>query len=134
MLGTNHYMPMYLLATQDGGCLVSGKVMYDINQEEADLFVLKINADGTVGNDEILVEDILLYTIYPNPAHDHFCLQYSPNVQPAQVELYDLQGRLVRTQRGNFDHIDISQLPTGTYTMRVIMEDGKAYSDKVVKE
>jgi hypothetical protein len=25
-------------------------------------------------------------------------------------------------------------LPTGTYTMRVIMEDGKAYSDKVVKE
>lgn len=134
MLGASHYMPMYLLATRDGGCLVAGRIMYNINENESDLFVLKINADGTVGNDEILVEDILLYTIYPNPARNELHLKYSPDVQPAQVELYDLQGRLVRTHRSNLEHIDMSQLPTGTYTMRVIMEDGRAYSDKVVKE
>ena len=28
----------------------------------------------------------------------------------------------------------MSLLPAGTYTMRVTLEDGKAYSDKVVKE
>ena len=50
------------------------------------------------------------------------------------TELYDLQGRLVRTQNKAFRNIDMSQLPTGTYTMRVIMEDGMTYSDKVVKE
>ena len=87
-----------------------------------------------MGTDEFLVQDNLPYTYYPNPAHDQLRLQYSPDVQPAQVELYDLQGRLVRTQHGNFEHIDIHQLPAGTYTMRVIMEDGKSYSDKVVKE
>jgi hypothetical protein len=134
MLGTNHYMPMYLLATQDGGCLVSGKVMYDINQEEADLFVLKINADGSVGSDEILVEDILSYVLYPNPTQGQLHMQFSTDVQPTQVELYDLQGRLVRMQSKAFESIDMSRLPAGTYTMRVTLENGKAYSDKVVKE
>jgi len=61
-------------------------------------------------------------------------MQFSTDVQPAQIELYDLQGRLVRSQGKAFESIDMSQLPAGTYTMRVIMEDGKAYSDKVVKE
>ena len=123
----------YLFATNDGGCVVTGGA-YDDATSHYDLFVLKINADGTMGTDEFLVQDNLPYTYYPNPAHDQLRLQYSPDVQPAQVELYDLQGRLVRTQHGNFEHIDIHQLPAGTYTMRVIMEDGKSYSDKVVKE
>jgi hypothetical protein len=50
------------------------------------------------------------------------------------VELYDLQGRLVRTQRSGLERIDMSRLPAGTYMMRVTMEDGNSYSDKVVKE
>ena len=61
-------------------------------------------------------------------------MHFSPDVQPKQIELYDLQGRLVRTQNNAYESIDLSQLPAGTYTMRVIMEDGKAYTDKVVKE
>ena len=72
--------------------------------------------------------------IYPNPAKDQLHTQFSPDVQPVQVELYDLQGRLVRTQRSAFETIDLSRLPAGTYTMRVVMKDGKTYSDKVVKE
>jgi hypothetical protein len=59
---------------------------------------------------------------------------FPPDVQPKQIELFDLQGRLVRVQRSNFGSIDMSQLPTGTYTLRVILEDGKSYSDKVMKE
>ena len=61
-------------------------------------------------------------------------LQYSPDVQPKQVELYDLQGRLVRSQGSAFETVDLSQLPTGTYTLRVTMQDGQTFSDKVVKE
>ena len=61
-------------------------------------------------------------------------MEFSPDVQPTQVELYDLQGRLVHMQSKAFESIDMSQLPAGTYTMRVTLEDGKVYSDKVVKE
>ena len=74
------------------------------------------------------------YMFYPNPAQDQLRLQYSPDVQPTRVELYDLQGRLVRSQGSAFESVDMGQLPTGTYTMSVIMDDGQVFSDKVVKE
>jgi len=74
------------------------------------------------------------YCFYPNPVQARLQMQFSPDVQPKHIELYDLQGRLVRTQQSNFGSIDMSQLSAGTYMMRVTMEDGKTYSDKVVKE
>jgi len=74
------------------------------------------------------------YMFYPNPAQDQLRLQYSPDVQPTRVELYDLQGRLVRSQGSAFETFDLGQLPAGTYTLRVTMEDGQVFSDKVVKE
>jgi hypothetical protein len=101
------------------------------NQYGVTYFLLK--HDGTVGMNEGGME-VRPYAFYPNPVKEQLLMQFSPDVQPAQIELYDLQGRLVRTQSKAFDNIDMSQLPVGTYTMRVIMEDGKAYLDKVVKE
>ena len=74
------------------------------------------------------------YMFYPNPAQDQLHLQYSPDVQPAQIKLYDLQGRLVRTQGKAFETFDLGMLPAGTYTLRVTMEDGQVFADKVVKE
>jgi hypothetical protein len=73
------------------------------------------------------------YTYYPNPAQDELHLQFSPDVTPTQIELYDLQGRLVRTQRNGLENLEMNGLPSGTYTMRVTLEGGKVFSDKVVK-
>jgi hypothetical protein len=92
-----------------------------------------LNHDGPVGMDESSIV-VRPYGFYPNPAKDQLHMEFSPDVQPTKVELYDLQGRLVHTQSKTFESVDMSQLPTGTYTMRVTMEDGTAYSDKVVKE
>ncbi len=58
----------------------------------------------------------------------------SGSVKPAQVEFYDLQGRLVRTQSKELESINLQGLAPGQYLMKVTMEDGKTYSDKVVKE
>ena len=100
-----------------------------------DLVRLLLNHDGTDGVNEDNSEAMARpYTFYPNPVNDQLRMEFSPDVQPAQVELYDLQGRLVHTQRNNLERIDMSQLPAGTNTMRIIMEDGKGYSDKVVKQ
>ena len=74
------------------------------------------------------------YLFYPNPAQDQIHLQYSPDVKPAQVEFYDLQGRLVRTQSKELESINLQGLAPGQYLMKVTLEDGKTYSDKVVKE
>ncbi len=122
-----------LTATNDGGCLVVGGA-FDYSSNHFDLFTLKVNPDGYLDVDEIIVQDTHPYTYYPNPVQSHLQMQFSPDMQPKQVELYDLQGRLVRTLRSGFGSIDMEQLPAGTYTLRVTLEDGKTYSDKVVKE
>jgi len=74
------------------------------------------------------------YTYYPNPAQDELHLQFSPDVTPTQIELYDLQGRLVRTQKNGLESLEMNGLPSGTYTMRVTLEGGKVFSDKVIRE
>ena len=74
------------------------------------------------------------YLFYPNPTQDVLHLQYSPDATPKSIELYDLQGRLVRTQRNGLESLNLQGLASGTYTMRVMLEDGKVFSDKVVKE
>ena len=92
-----------------------------------------LNHDGTVGMNETGIV-VRPYAFYPNPVKEQLLMDFSPDVQPIQMELYDLQGRMVRTQSKAFESIDLSQLPAGTYTMRVTLEDGKSYTDKVVKE
>ena len=105
--------------------------MMDSNKQNLLFFIL--NHEGPVGMNESGIE-VRPYCFYPNPAKNQIHMEFSPDVQPARVELYDLQGRLVHTQRNTFESINMSQLPAGTYTMRVVLENGESYSDKVVKE
>ena len=79
------------------------------------------------------VTDIVLYRLYPNPVEDVLRVEYSPDVTPEAVELYDVQGHLVHTQNSNFENIGMENLPAGTYTLHILLEDGKAYSEKVLK-
>ncbi|HIA36434.1 MAG TPA: T9SS type A sorting domain-containing protein, partial [Flavobacteriales bacterium] len=48
------------------------------------------------------------------------------------VSVYDIYGRLVLTTKTNT--LDISQSATGIYFVCVLAEQGKVYSQKVVKD
>ena len=111
----------------DYGVAISG-----LNWNDNDMFFLILNDEGwTINEMNISVRP---YSYYPNPAQDKLHLQYSPDVTPTQIELYDLQGRLVRAQKNGLESLNMSDLPSGTYTMWVKMEDGKVFSDKIVKK
>ena len=103
------------------------------NDQQEGILCFLLYHDGTEGTNEAGIE-VRPYMFYPNPAQDQLRLQYSPDMQPTRVELYDLQGRLVRSQGNAFETFDLGSLPAGTYTLRVAMEDGQVFSDKVVKE
>lgn len=106
----------------------------DLENDGIGIFYFFIHHDGTVGvNDEEILQ-VRPYAFYPNPVKDQLRMVFSPDVQPASVQLHDLQGRLLRTQGNAFERIDMSQLPAGIYTLRVTMQDGQVFSDKVVKE
>ena len=106
----------------------------NIETNKDGLVYLFLNHEGPVNWVNETGIEMRPYVFYPNPVKEQLLLQFSPDVQPARVELYDLQVRLVRSQSKAFENIDMSQLPAGTYTLRVSLEDGKTYSDKVVKE
>ena len=97
------------------------------------LVLFLLNHDGTVGTNDMGIE-VRPYAFYPNPANDYLRLQYSPDVEPAQIELYDLQGRLVRSQGSGLECLSLQGLAPGQYVMKVTMADGTTFSDKVVKE
>ena len=131
------YSNMYSDMLNDGngnkkGIYIVGYASH-LMQAGAGIFHFFLTDDGLTTVQEGNV-DIRPYAFYPNPAQDQLHLQYSPDVQPRQVELYDLQGRLVRMQNSGLENVDMQGLARGQYLMKVTLEDGKVYSDKVVKE
>ena len=115
-------------ALDDGGLAVGG----DYSGELSSVFIFTLGADGTSTPEA----DAFLrpYLFYPNPVQDQLLLQYSPDVQPKTIELYDLQGRLVLKQAKDMESVDMQGLAPGQYLLKVTLEDGKSYTDKVMKE
>jgi len=111
----------------DGGLGLVG-----FNPSAAKVFALFINNDY----DALDEQDIIIrpYTFYPNPAQSEVHLSYSPDVQPARIELYDLQGRLLHTQTQNLESIGLEGFAIGQYLMKVVLQDGKTFTDKVMKK
>ena len=97
------------------------------------LVLFFLNHDGTVGTNDMGIE-VRPYAFYPIPAQDQLRLHYSPDVEPASIELYDLQGRLVRSQGSGLENLSLQGLAPGQYVMKVTLTDGTTFSDKVVKE
>ena len=129
---TGGYLHNYCHVSQaaDGFAIIGG---IEKEGEDCNFFYYFIHDEDPAGISEA---DTFIrpYMYYPNPAQDQLHLQYSPDVQPRQVELYDLQGRLVRVQQSDLEHVDLQGLSVGQYLMKVTLEDGKTFSDKVVKE
>lgn len=102
--------------------LVTGMFLKLLNKEKANSGI------SETGN------SLRPYLCYPNPVEDRLTVHYSPDVKPLRVELLDMQGRLLGTQKGALESIDMQSLPAGTYTMRLVLDNGKTYSDKIIKQ
>lgn len=137
-LGMKVYYPSNVVTSLDGGCLVTGQSYEsDVNapgtsNNENSVFLIKFFADGTL-DVPLETTNVRPYCFFPNPVDDRLHMEFSPDVTPRQIELYDLQGRLVGIQNNGFEGVEMRQLPSGTYTIRIVMKDGTSYSDKIVK-
>lgn len=135
----NHMPISYSIAStsgikvlDEGGAVVFAEHRGNDCLYSGGLCMLVVDDDG-VGVAEMNVA-LRPYLCYPNPVTDRLNIKYSPDATPKTVELYDLQGRLIGTQTSDFESIDMKQLPAGTYTMRVVLDNGKAYSDRIIKQ
>ncbi|MBP9994310.1 MAG: T9SS type A sorting domain-containing protein [bacterium] len=71
---------------------------------------------------------------YPNPASGSISVSVNSGAEIESVSLFDISGRLVKAQQSGFGSIDISGLATGMYVMKVTLDDGKVFEEKIVKK
>ena len=123
------HMGSALIALENGGVAV-GVVESEIGVSTVSFIV--VDDQGVAVSD--LAAQARPYMFYPNPVTDALHLRYSPDVNPKQVDLYDLEGRRMLIQQSDLERIDMEGLAPGVYTLRVLMDDGTDYTSKVVKQ
>lgn len=71
-------------------------------------------------------------SVYPNPANE--VLFYNSPFPTVNCEITDLSGRLLLSESGTSNQIDIHALSTGLYQVRFIYEDGNSITRKFLKQ
>jgi len=71
--------------------------------------------------------------LFPNPTHERIHLRFDTSPESEVLaRVYDLQGRLLLTEKISDHQINLARLASGTYILR-IQFDGKIFMQKVVK-
>lgn len=73
------------------------------------------------------------FTLYPNPANDVLNIQTKQDLQVNSIEIYNQLGQIVLAVTNAVNSIDVADLASGTYFVKVNTEKGSANS-KFVKE
>ena len=97
------------------------------------LSLLTSNGCSVLGLDE--VQAIKAIAVYPNPVSKYFMIT-SPQVEIDEVEIFNELGQLVKTQKLSLANnvINIEELASGTYFLRIYNQGQFLKSDKVIKK
>ena len=116
---------------EEGGCVLSGQLS-GCNYYDSYVFVNFIDPD--YDNADEVSADNTPFHCYPNPACSVLNISFAEELECQSVEIFTLDGRMMKSQNNNFETIDISNLTAGVYILKVTMADGKEYSERIVKE
>lgn len=119
----------------DGGYFISGVTFSndgDVigNHGQADYWVVKLDMDSSLGISES--QENTNIKIYPNPARD--LVQISSKEIIKSLEVFDLSGKQVTIKNHPENEISLASFPKGIYTMKIILENGKTETRKIVKK
>jgi len=119
-----------LLATEDGGFLLSGQAVNEETNSQ-DAWLLKVDSVGCaypnciVGVDEAEPSKVMV-DVWPNPTTDFLNIELQQQ-GVAEVQLYDMAGKLLFQKQTTQlrEVIDVSALESGLYLLSVLQGDMK---------
>jgi len=97
------------------------------NAGSASFKSFNIRTINTLSTPDISFENSL--RVYPNPASDQVTVTTASMIN--YLELYDIHGKLVLKQTDQT--IDISTIPTGVYFLKLVSEQGRIATKKIIK-
>jgi len=75
-----------------------------------------------------------IVSCYPNPASDKVNIEIPLDVKVENVSLFNLSGRMIKTQTTGLETIDISGFAPGVYVMKIALKNGNVFEKKIVKK
>ena len=121
-----------------------GSVAYSVGQAAYTAITSPTGSvsQGVVQSYNIVIDGIketalnILLTVYPNPTASNLTLQIK-DFENAKLsyKLFDLQGRLLESKKviGNETQIYTNALPSATYFLKVLQNNKKIQSFKIIK-
>ncbi|MCF8381644.1 MAG: T9SS type A sorting domain-containing protein [Bacteroidales bacterium] len=101
---------------------------YEITKSEtANLYYMSLTFAENTGNRQVGIYDLILY---PNPVDDHLFIN-SPN-RIVKLEIYNMNGVLVKSTTDCRAGIDVGELSEGVYLVRLVTDDGY-FKRKIIK-
>lgn len=95
------------------------------------------NTDTTYQPVSIRTVPKIELAMYPNPTAGKFYVDASQLKEAAQIQVLDMQGRVLKTYSKAMDDkrilLDISELPSGIYVIELLSQQGR-FAEKIVKE
>ena len=125
--GDTDYRFTYLLATNDGGCLVTGSIRQEYGTNLTDIFILKVMPeDITTSLPDFSLPDQKEVVIYPNPFSEHIFTE--TETTGLLLNLYNLKGELVLQSPMPFHGpgmLNTTSIIPGVFIYSVTDEQGK---------
>ena len=127
-------------AHPDGGIVVLGTYSPTppTNPDIKEVFLMKTDSDGLLtginqNQQKIKTTEAILY---PNPASDFVNIEFSQVYQTASFQLMDIGGKLILDKHlySNYQRVNVSGIPAGTYVYRIFNKEGLDERGKVVVE
>ena len=72
------------------------------------------------------------YSIYPNPTDNVLTLMTSAEHECEMVEVFSIDGRLIKSQTNDFSNIKVEDINSGIYFVRIRFRNGETFTEKVV--
>jgi len=124
--GDAYYQLYSIIATSDGGCLMVGnRYDYEFQDQERDVYVLKVDSSGLVVWTQEIQTDKILYDLYPNPGENQIHIKTTS--EEHELELYNLDGQILIKQRlrSTSNTLNTESLPSGLYIYRFFDKEQK---------
>ena len=91
-----------------------------------------IITNSSILNSVQSIDETTVVRVFPNPTNDYFSVSI-PQDQITQVRILDVQGRMVKTLKTNFEHIAVGSLTPGLYFVEVQTSSTKSIQTIVVE-